>query len=159
MDASNTSFLLGWPIFRGYVSFKEGTNWFSPTFCPSVWLPQDFHLICDLTFDVSGVSVGTRYPEPRSTLPGALGFGWSPGHSLLFCEATNHPIKWQMKMMIMMMKMMMMKMMMSNLIPPPKLYSFDMTHPEFWLRRSGVPVWLMAVFGGVFFLQDWINLN
>ena len=26
MDGWNTSFLLGWPIFRGYVSFREGTN-------------------------------------------------------------------------------------------------------------------------------------
>ena len=24
MDGWNTSFLLGWPIFRGYVSFREG---------------------------------------------------------------------------------------------------------------------------------------
>ena len=24
MDGCNTSFLLGWPIFRGYVSFGEG---------------------------------------------------------------------------------------------------------------------------------------
>ena len=24
MDGWNTSFLLGWPIFRGYVSFTEG---------------------------------------------------------------------------------------------------------------------------------------
>ena len=26
MDGWNTSFLLGWPIFRGRVSFKEGTS-------------------------------------------------------------------------------------------------------------------------------------
>ena len=26
MDAWNTSFLLGWPFFGGYVSFREGTN-------------------------------------------------------------------------------------------------------------------------------------
>ena len=25
IDGLNTSFLLGWPIFRGYVSFREGT--------------------------------------------------------------------------------------------------------------------------------------
>ena len=25
MDGWNTSFLLGWPIFKGYVSFREGT--------------------------------------------------------------------------------------------------------------------------------------
>ena len=24
MDGWNTSFLLGWPVFRGYVSFREG---------------------------------------------------------------------------------------------------------------------------------------
>ena len=28
MDGWNTSFLLGWPIFRGYVSFREGGNFF-----------------------------------------------------------------------------------------------------------------------------------
>ena len=27
MDGWNTSFLLGWPIFRGYVSFRECTRW------------------------------------------------------------------------------------------------------------------------------------
>ena len=29
MDGWNTTFLLGWPIFRGYVSFSEGilNNW------------------------------------------------------------------------------------------------------------------------------------
>ena len=27
MDGWNTSFLLGWPIFRCYVSFREGTSW------------------------------------------------------------------------------------------------------------------------------------
>ena len=33
---------------------------------------QDFHLICDLTFDVSGVSVGTRPPgQPGILCPGA----------------------------------------------------------------------------------------
>lgn len=53
------------------------TNWCPPTFCPSVRVSQDFHLVCDLTFDVSGVSVGTRYLEPRRTLQGALGFDWS----------------------------------------------------------------------------------
>ena len=26
MDGWNTSFLLGWPIFRAYVSFREGNN-------------------------------------------------------------------------------------------------------------------------------------
>ncbi len=26
MDGWNTSFLLGWPIFRGYVSFRESTH-------------------------------------------------------------------------------------------------------------------------------------
>ena len=26
MDGWNTSFLLGWPIFRGYVSFREGKH-------------------------------------------------------------------------------------------------------------------------------------
>ena len=26
MDGWNTSFLLGWPIFRGYVSFREGND-------------------------------------------------------------------------------------------------------------------------------------
>eukprot|EP00913_Durusdinium_trenchii_P002131 g1968.t1 len=26
-------------------------------------VPEDFHLVCDLTFDVSGVSVGARFPE------------------------------------------------------------------------------------------------
>ena len=26
MDGWNTSFLLGWPIFRGYVSFREGNE-------------------------------------------------------------------------------------------------------------------------------------
>ena len=26
MDGWNTSFLLGWPIFRGYVSFREGIS-------------------------------------------------------------------------------------------------------------------------------------
>ena len=29
MDGWNTSFLLGWPIFRGYVSFREGSFTFS----------------------------------------------------------------------------------------------------------------------------------
>ena len=28
MDGWNTSFLLGWPIFSGYVSFREGSKWF-----------------------------------------------------------------------------------------------------------------------------------
>ena len=33
---------------------------------------RDFHLICDLTFDVSGVSVGTRPPgQPGILCPGA----------------------------------------------------------------------------------------
>ena len=33
MDGWNTSFLLGWPIFRCYVSFKGGTcQGFSPIF-------------------------------------------------------------------------------------------------------------------------------
>ena len=27
MDGWNTSFLLGWPIFRGYVGFRECTRW------------------------------------------------------------------------------------------------------------------------------------
>ena len=27
MDGWNTSFLLGWPIFRCYVSFREGKHW------------------------------------------------------------------------------------------------------------------------------------
>ena len=25
MDGWNTTFLFGWPIFKGYVSFREGT--------------------------------------------------------------------------------------------------------------------------------------
>ena len=28
MDGWNTSFLLGWPIFRGYVTFREGRLWY-----------------------------------------------------------------------------------------------------------------------------------
>ena len=28
MDRWNTRFLLGWPIFRGYVSFRECNCWF-----------------------------------------------------------------------------------------------------------------------------------
>ena len=28
MDGWNTSFLLGWPIFTGYVSFREGKSFF-----------------------------------------------------------------------------------------------------------------------------------
>ena len=33
MDGWNTSFLLGWPIFRGYVSFRECSHWF----CDRIW--------------------------------------------------------------------------------------------------------------------------
>ena len=40
MDGWNTTFLLGRPIFRGYVSFREGI-WRVPAFVPmNVWLPK-----------------------------------------------------------------------------------------------------------------------
>ena len=35
MDGWNTSFLLGWPIFRGYVSFMEGNQ-------NQLWFPLNF---------------------------------------------------------------------------------------------------------------------
>ncbi len=40
MDGWNTSFLLGWPIFRGYVSFREfkpAQNWQHLLFLPQSW--------------------------------------------------------------------------------------------------------------------------
>ncbi len=41
MDGWNTSFLLGWPIFRGYVSFREGNLllWFlgCVSFPSTIW--------------------------------------------------------------------------------------------------------------------------
>ena len=38
-------------------------------------LPKDYHLVCDLTFDVSGVSVSSIYPETNRSvcLPQLLG--------------------------------------------------------------------------------------
>ena len=40
MDGWNTSFLLGWPIFRGYVSFRE---------CTFLW-PQSAKMFCKSSF-------------------------------------------------------------------------------------------------------------
>ena len=38
-------------------------------------LPKDYHLVCDLTFDVSGVSVSSIYPDTNRSvcLPQLLG--------------------------------------------------------------------------------------
>ena len=45
MDGWNTSFLLGWPIFRGYVSFREGTpydSFVALCICQSSWRARGY---------------------------------------------------------------------------------------------------------------------
>ena len=45
MDGWNTSFLLGRPIFRGYVSFREGNSFHFPDSILNNFLQPIFHSI------------------------------------------------------------------------------------------------------------------
>ena len=45
MDGWNTSFLLGWPIFRGYVSFREGNLHFLLQIITCMFHPGAFSLL------------------------------------------------------------------------------------------------------------------
>ena len=54
MHGWNTSFLLGWPIFRCYVSFREGKSWkkypfLEPPGCSSHSTPRPTHDPCPLS--------------------------------------------------------------------------------------------------------------
>ena len=46
MDGWNITSLLGWPIFRGYVSFREGKSFF----CKDPLLVFTFHCSSDMDF-------------------------------------------------------------------------------------------------------------
>ncbi len=53
MDGWNTSFLLGWPIFRGYVSFRAGMIWeMGHFFVFSKWSRKFHEVSCLLKTDL-----------------------------------------------------------------------------------------------------------
>ncbi len=68
MDGWNTSFLLGWPIFRGYVSFREGNPPF--TFFISV---KQFTNPYYISSSVLRWQPGS---DPKATSGQTLGWSW-----------------------------------------------------------------------------------
>ncbi len=71
MDGWNSSFLLGWPIFRGYVSFREGKIWRLPVWMEknptNLWFKKKHVFVWEIHPGASSLNAGMACEHMRVT--------------------------------------------------------------------------------------------